>query len=61
MYCFVFYAEHGIDLESFYLLKVNDLKDIFPTTIFSTMLKTRGVLRQVDACVTKITQIFWAY
>ncbi len=41
MYCIYFYAEHGIDLESFYLLEVKDLKDIFPTTMFSTMLKTR--------------------
>ena len=61
MYCIYFYAEHGIDLESFYLLEVKDLKDIFPTTMFSTMLKTRRVLRQVNACVTKIMQIFWAY
>ncbi len=25
-----FYAEHGIDMGSFYLLEVKDLKDIFP-------------------------------
>ena len=61
MYCIYFYAEHGIDLESFYLLEVKDLKDIFPTTMFGTMLKTWRVLCQVNACVTKIMQIFWAY
>ncbi len=61
LYCVYFYAEHGIDLESFYLLEVKDLQDIFPTTMFDTMLKTRRVLRQVKACVTKIMQIFWAY
>ncbi len=26
MYCIYFYADHGIDLESFYLLEVKDLK-----------------------------------
>ena len=40
MYCIYFYAEYGIDLGSFYLLEVKDLKDIFPITIlFGTMLK----------------------
>ncbi len=58
MYCIYFYAEHGLDPESFYLLGVKDLKDIFPTTMFGTMLKTRRVVRQVNACVTKIMQIF---
>ncbi len=61
MYYIYFYAEHGIDLESFYLLKVKDLKDIFPTTMFCTMLKTQRALRQVNGCVTKFMQIFWAY
>ncbi len=61
MYCLYIYAEHGIDMESHYLLEVNDLKDIFPTTMFGTMLKTRRVLRKVNACVTKIMQIVWAY
>ncbi len=61
MYCIYFYADHGIDLQSFYRLEVKDLKNIFPTTMFGTMLKIRTVLRQVNACVTKIMQIFLAY
>ncbi len=61
MYCIYFYAEHEIDLEMFYLTEVKDLKDIFPTTMFGTRLKTRRVLRQVNVCVTKFVQIFWAY
>ncbi len=37
MYCIYFYANHGIDLGSVYLLEVKDLKDFFPT-MFDTML-----------------------
>ncbi len=60
MYCIYFYAERGIDLKSLYLLEVKDLKDIFPTTMFGTMLKTQRVL----ACakwmhvLQKIMEIF---
>ncbi len=53
MYCIYFYAENGINLQNFYLLELKDLKDIFPTTMFNTMLKTRRVMRQVNACLQK--------
>ncbi len=61
IYCIYFYDEHGIDLGTFYLLGAKDLKEIFPTTMFGTMLTTRRALRQVNAYITKILQIFWAY
>ena len=59
MYCIYCYAEHGIDLESFYLLEVKDLRDIFPTN--NVWYHAENPERPAPSeciCVTKIMQIF---